>query len=388
MLSLVTSQPLSLFVTNLDPNAPGRFPPSMWLARADFDASNALQRVVNLTAPMEGVGYLSLSPNGSAMLIASQTKSMEEDVQTYVTSAYPSGGLSPPHLLFADDASQMALLSPCGARCTAVSTFHGIFAPDASLVFAFTLWQSDGEGFGSQALAVADAGGGGVRALTWTDAGSFNGLDIFDECPTPTTDASRILFTRSSDDGYSTALALVDTSSGNVSVLAQLPNLADSSGCPALLPGGDGFTVLFMGCSLPKCASTRRERRRRRGHAWRPRSAAAAAAARVNVENTEAYFTISIAPGIAPADIKATTLFQVPLTDTPDTEASYAITQCDAIHGSAGPDPLSCQGSDKTHSFFMRLLVEEGTGKTLVNSTNTFLYCITPRCSLTAVSPQ
>ena len=76
----------------------------------------------------------------------------------------------------------------------------------------------------------------------------------------------------------------------------------------------------------------------------------------------------------------------MPLTDTPDTLNSYAITQCDVVKNSPDADPLACEGSDATHSFFMRLQVNASTGATIVNSTNTFLYCMTPRCSLAAVA--
>ena len=37
--------------------------------------------------------------------------------------------------------------------------------------------------------------------------------------------------------------------------------------------------------------------------------------------------------GAAPEKLVFTPAFNVPLTDTPDTVGSYAITQCDQIHG-------------------------------------------------------
>lgn len=230
---------VSLFYGDLNPNGTQRFPMPMWVQRADFDASGALLARTNLTSALEGVGYFSVSSNGSTLLLATQTPSMEDDVQTYALDLSAAGARGAPRLLFSDAASQAALLAPCGGRCAAASTFHGAFAPDDSLVFAFTLWSPQGEGVGSQALAVADARGGGVRALTWTDAGEEGGLNIFDECPTVLAgDASRVYFTRSSDEGMTTFLAVAEVATGAVTVLSQLPEVAVSSGCPFALPDG------------------------------------------------------------------------------------------------------------------------------------------------------
>ena len=392
------SSPVSLFYGDLDPKSPPKFPMPMWVQRADFNSNGVLTNRVNLTSMLEGVGYFSVSSNGSTLLLATQTPSMEEDVQTYALDMTSAGAQGAPRLLFADSASQEALLAPCGGRCAAVSTFHGAFSPDDSLVFAFTLWDSNGEGVGSQALAIADAHGGGVRALTWTDAGPEGGLNVFDECPTVVAkDPSRIIFTRSVDEGMTTYLALADVATGNVTMLTQLPEVALSSGCPAALP--DGETVIYMTClqtdgsqCVEGAASrARAPRPRRRSPApWWGRGAAARAAGGGKVaageDDVYSYAQVRLPAGIKPAQVVATTVFNVPLTDTPDTLNSYAITQCDVVKNAPYADPLSCEGSDKTHSFFMRLAVNASTGATIVNSTNTFLYCMTPRCSLTAVA--
>ena len=80
-----------------------------------------------------------------------------------------------------------------------------------------------------------------------------------------------------------------------------------------------------------------------------------------------------------------TSTFNVPLTTTPDTIGSYAITQCDQIHGSADSKIITCQGADPTHSFSQLVLVDSATGANVsAISYDTFRACMTPRCSLLA----
>jgi hypothetical protein len=173
-----------------------------------------------------------------------------------------------------------------------------------------------------------------------------------------------------------------------------------SSGCPFALP--DGQTLVYMTClqtSGAQCiegarARPRAPRPRRRAPApWWGRGAAARAAAApaatarpVGEDDVFHYARVVLPAGAAPSAASAVPIFTVPLTDTPDTLNSYSITQCDVVKNALNADPLACEGSDKTHSFFMRLQVNASTGRTMVNSTNTFLYCMTPRCSLASVA--
>jgi hypothetical protein len=300
-----------------------------------------------------------------------------------------------------------ALLAPCAhlsPPCVETSTFHGTYSPDgATIAFAFRNWDQFGDGVGSQGIAVASADGSNVVVLTYNTSGPDGGLEVFDTCPTPTADASRIFFFRSDNQGSTTFPAVVDVATRAVTVLGAFPQFADASGCANYLPGvAGGYAVMYMGCvgSADECgfeaaagggaagggaaaAVAKSNHRARWGLPGAPAAGRRRRAQRAagGAPSPFSYYTVAMPPGSSPASWAPSAMFVVPLTDTPDTIDSYAVTQCDAIRGLGGSSPLSCEGSDPKRSFFARLFVDPATGKTSAES-DTFKACMGPRCTL------
>ena len=127
-----------------DPKTP------FWLASAAFDDAGAFVERTNITAPMNGMGYLSLSPDGRSMLFASERQVAGEpwsNVDTYTVSLKGEvrNVQQTPRPLFNDSS---ALLAPCAnftPPCSQVSTFHATFSADGKrVVFAYRAWSSIG----------------------------------------------------------------------------------------------------------------------------------------------------------------------------------------------------------------------------------------------------
>lgn len=71
------------------------------------------------------------------------------------------------------------LLAPCAPTCNQASTFHASWTPDgAHVIFAFRAWDRYGNAIGSQAIAVADADGTNIKALTYTQDGPDGGAFV------------------------------------------------------------------------------------------------------------------------------------------------------------------------------------------------------------------
>ena len=373
-----------------------------WIQTATFDAAGALvSPPADFTTELCGAGYLSLHSNGSALLFASMDLETPGNIGNVATYRVSLDKVAPqaPVAAFADTTP---LLQACGAAdCKTASTFHATWSiAGDSIVFAYRVWNEDDEGVGNQALAIADADGANLRPLTFTTDGPYAGINIIDMCPAPSRgDPGSVFFLRSPDQGMSTFAARVNVSTGAVDVFLALPEYAISSGCANFVETADGVTVLYMGCtsSLANCSFSARaaslpvlaERRDARA-AWGTanllasrggaEAAAAASAAGPSLYN---YGTVSLAPGSAPESLVFVPTFNVPLTSTPDTIDSYAITQCDQIHGSADSKLITCEGADPTHSFTQIVLVDSATGvNASAISYDTFRECMTPRCSL------
>ena len=183
-----------------------------WMKAATYDEDGGLQSVVNVTKPKDGMGYVSISGDGTKAMFASEMMQPQgwKNVETEIFELAPDGsaklGSTPKALLDGDSLS--ALIAPCATArpnpCTQVSTFHAIFTADSKqVVFAYRAWSGFGDGIGRQSIAIANVDGSGAKQLTYneTDAGDQ------DECPSITADGSTILFTRS--DGQHTTLVCV-----------------------------------------------------------------------------------------------------------------------------------------------------------------------------------
>ena len=196
-----------------------------WLASATFDEHGTPLGKRNITKPQDGMGYLSLSPDGQHALFATERPTSQgSNVDTFIV---PLNGSTSPRPLFK---SVDALLLPCAHStppCTQVSTFHATFSPDGEhVVFAYRAWSSLGVAKGSQALAVADVDGGNVRPLTY----DVEHASTQDMCPTllPAT-GGMVVFMRSLEQGFHKYIAILNTSSGEVSERRGWPEVGDGS---------------------------------------------------------------------------------------------------------------------------------------------------------------
>lgn len=376
-----------------------------WLQRAFFTREGALlEKPVDVTTEQCGMGYLSLHPlNKSTVLLATTdlvTPGNVGNIETYTVDLTLPLPIAP-RRLFTDIS---ALLLPCQAAlphpCVAANTFHARWTPDGqSIVFAYRAWTAEGDGIGNQALAISDASGANIRVLTFTTAGQFSGINIFDSCPSPSRDGSRIFFSRSEDQGASSYASLVDVASGEVSIMHHLPVIAVSSGCPNFVDTLDGVSVLYMGCngSVPDSGCTfagpAREARQVKASRSDPRAGWGDAsgqllgkhAALAEGEGIFTYGRVELTRGTPTSQLRWQPMFGVSLTSTPSSVDSYATTQCDQILGLAPakePAVLSCEGADPAKIFFQLTFVDASNGNATAVSRDTFSACMTPRCSL------
>jgi hypothetical protein len=382
------------------------FPMGFFLNRTYFDANgNELGGTVNITTIQNGMAYLALKPSQDSILFVTENAL---DANTYIYNVDISNPSAPgtPQILFSPEQLQ-PLLVPCFPNCTEISVFHPTWSFDGSQVyFAYRAWSDEGDGIGNQAIGVANADGTNMQQFTFTTAGSFGGVEIIDMCPTPLlNDPSRLVFTRTMDQGATTYMAVVDLTTGNITFLDSLPQFAPASGCSNFYPSADGVSVLFMGCiNASACGFSNaaeeeasiapiHKTKSAKEFAWGtvPSNKVAAASRKVNgarmLQDTPSpysYMYLTVPKGADPSTSTTTTLFNVPFTNSPDYDDTYAITQCDVVHGlqPASTGAFSCEGSDPTHGFFQRLFVDGTTGATSVISYDTFQVCMGPHCSL------
>ena len=378
-----------------------------WIQRAQFDQhGRKVTSPVDLTTQLCGAGYLSLHPWTKDLIFASMdlnNDGEEGNVETYKINLRGQEYPQTPSPFFKD---LSPLLNACSGQpsCVEVSTFHGTFSPDGSRVFfAYRVWDQDGDGIGNQAIATSNFDGSNVKPLTFTQAGSYNGINIFDSCPSPTLDPSHLFFIRSIDQGMSSFAAVADVKTGDVEMLLTLPEYAPSSGCPNFVEQRGGLSVIYMGCPANGTAAcsfsddqrkslfinvSRSDMRTTWGTANMGGSVGRVPSlGRPEMSppgNTSIFYYGQVDVKGDPTDLVFKSLFMVPYTNTPDTIDSYAITQCDAIHNADVPDFISCEGADLTHSFFQYVLVNYTSGDPIPETTSydTFRACMTPRCSL------
>jgi hypothetical protein len=199
-----------------------------WMKAATYDAGGALQSVVNVTKPHDGMGYVSVSTDGSKLMFASEMLQPAgwKNVETLIMDLAPDGSAKPgaiPKALL-DSGSLLSLIAPCSTHkpdpCSQVSTFHAVFTPDnKQIIFAYRAWDILGGGVGRQSIAIADIDGSNAKQMT------YNETDVMDqdECPSANADGSAILFTRS--DGEHTYLVVLDVKTGLTTARHDLPEM-------------------------------------------------------------------------------------------------------------------------------------------------------------------
>jgi hypothetical protein len=227
-----------------------------WMKAATYNEDGGLKSVVNVTMPKDGMGYVSISADGTKAMFASEMTQPQgwKNVETEIFELASDGSAKPsstPKALLDND-SLSALIAPCATAkpipCTQISTFHAIFTADSKqVVFAYRAWSRLGESIGRQSIAIANVDGSGAKQLTYneTDAGDQ------DECPSITADGSTILFTRS--DGEHTTLAVLDVKTGTTTMRHDLPEVPPGAGCPAWLGPASPNTFMWLGCTSGAC---------------------------------------------------------------------------------------------------------------------------------------
>ena len=410
-ISSSTSSSSSLSKPSLQCGGAGTMP--FWIQRAQFDSyGRKVSNPVDLTTQLCGAGYLSLHPWTKDLIFASMdlnNDGEEGNVETYKINLRGQDYPLTPSLFFKD---LSPLLNACIGQpsCVEVSTFHGTFSPDGQRVFfAYRVWDDEGNGIGNQAIAISNFDGSNVKPLTFTQAGSYNGINIFDSCPSPTLDPTRLFFIRSTDQGMSSFAAVADMKTGDVDMLLTLPEYAPSSGCPNFVELRGGVSVIYMGCPANGTAACSfSDSQRKSLFVNVSRSDMRTTWGTVNTGgsigqvkdlgrpqgmlsppgNTSIFYYGQVDLRGDSDNLVFNSLFMVPYTNTPDTIDSYAITQCDAIHNADVPEFISCEGADLTHSFFQYVLVNYTSGNPVPGSTSydTFKACMTPRCSLLSVT--
>ena len=355
-----------------------------WLASATFDEHGTPLGRRNITKPQDGMGYLSLSPDGQHALFATERPQPQgwSNVDTFIV---PLNGSTSPLPLFN---SMDALLQPCvhsTPPCTQVSTFHATFSPDGEhVVFAYRAWSSLGVATGSQALAIADVDGGNVRPLTY----DVEHVSTQDMCPTllPAT-GGMVAFMRSTEQGFHKYIAILNISSGEVSEQRGWPEVGDGAGCPAPL-GESSF--MYLGCDKPPCdvasgAHTGAYLDDGAAQSWGlpmrtpttgwPRQQSPV---RASSRSGWAQLKVDLLHGKATSP---TLMFPIGLTTAPGYVGVFRSSQCDQIWGNAKPanDSIVCEGADPKHLFFMKDFVNPASGEAARNDTGTLRSVMTPR---------
>lgn len=352
-----------------------------WIKSATYSAEGTLLTNVNVTAPLDGAGYVDRSPDGTRLLFATEVKQPMgwSNVDTLIVDLNADGSKASEPRVLLNDASKRELLKWCRSvkprPCTQVSTFHAQYTSDgASVVFAYRAWENEGDASGSQALAIADADGSNARCLT-CDAN----VQIMDMCPT-LGPAGTVLFTRV--EGSTETVAVLDVATLKVTVRTDLPLIPPGSGCPAWL--GDPKSpnsFMFLGCKGDECdqslataagnanaAAVGRVSVWDRPSRWGSRPTPAA------VGKDDALFgqykvTLNSAAASDHGSGRAELMFKIPTTAAPSHIGVYVTSQCDRVWGRPTNASIICQGADPTHLFFLKFGLDPTTGIAARNDT-------------------
>jgi len=347
--------------------------PSMpfWLARTTFDEHGTPLSRRNLTAPQDGMGYISIS-DGAHALFATERKQPQgwSNVDTFLVRL---DGSATPRPLFHDIEP---LLQPCRRDplpCTQVSTFHAIFTPDGKhVVFAYRAWSSLGDAAGSQALAISDVSGGQLRVLT-------SSRDVFTQDMCPTLLPARpelVVFMRSRHGGMRTSMAMLNITSSKLTTYDEWPAVGDNSGCPAP-SGSDGF--MFLGCAQRPCSvAAGDEHHIMVARRWGTTGMQPVA----DPHEHSGWAQLRVALDESGRAAWPTSMFPVGLTAAPGYVGVFETSQCDRVWGDALPEgnnSIVCEGADPQHLFFLKLFINPANGAPARNDTTTLRHVMTPR---------
>jgi len=144
--------------------------PHYWLGTVTYDDKGSILHRVNVTKPQNGMGYISVSPDGGQLLFATERMMPWGwmNVDTFLVDH--NNAPYPPNRVLLKDISGL-LKAYTNMGCTQVSTFHAVFSPDnKSVVFAYRAWTQLGVAVGSQALAISNADGtnDAHSRMTWS----------------------------------------------------------------------------------------------------------------------------------------------------------------------------------------------------------------------------
>merc|ERR1719221_1246122 len=183
----------------------------------------------------------------------------------------------------------------------------------------------------AQGLGMVRSDGTGAKILTHDSSvcpyGPCDGtkppeLGESDNCAKPLP-GNRAVFLRDN------RVAILDLQTGNVTVLDQVPVVADKSGCPSVDASGEH--VLYMGCSpADQCA-------------------------RPDGNFTLTYGTVAVSD-----TSRFSSSFKVNLVDSPNFDGTYGTAACAYDRGAAGS--ISCLGADAKSNEALQLGVDSKTG--------------------------
>jgi len=362
-----------------------------FLVKATYGADGGLKGKQNLTAPMDGMGYVSVHPGQAKLLMATERTLSQgwKNVDTFVVEAIDTATPAKP-TPWLSSTSELALLTGCTAAkpfpCTQVSTFHAQYTPDGKqVVFAYSAWTTLGDRVGNQALAVADADGSNAVALSY----NVSDTQTADMCPTVVGD--QLIFVRGLEQGMHDVIGQMPLSGGGTPrVLASLPASPAGAGCPAWLGAKDADSFMYLGCNSPcgddsesaeAVSAEEKERAMRWGESPRRKYASGSGSAAKNAPFSQMLVTLApdSAAGAAAAPVVAP-MFDIYTTTAPGYVGVFETSQCDRPHGAPwGNQSAICQGADPSHLFFMKFGVDAKTGVAARNDTDTVKAVMTPR---------
>jgi len=221
-------------------------------------------------------------------------------------------------------------------------------------------WTQMGDLAMAQGLATVKGDGTGARILTHDasvcpynktgcDGTRAPEMAEVDNCAKPLS-GNRAVFLRGPAAGLpGTRLAVVDLLTGNVTVLDQVPLVADTSGCPSVDASGEH--VLYMACTpYDQCIIPDGEGK-----------------------TIFTYGSVAISdPSRFVPD------FKVNLIDSPDFDDTYGTASCAYDRGSG--DSISCLGADKKSDEVLKLGVDPKTGSAAKTDDTAIPMCMTPEC--------
>jgi len=193
-----------------------------------------------------------------------------------------------------------------------------------------------------------------------------------------------IVFVHSSQP-FTSYIAVLNTTTGIVTEHTDWPVVGAASGCPASLGPKEPTAFMYLTYKMPSTPPESVP------HATgstleRLSSFSATRWGMPQVMNwpwakSEPCAQLKVTIGRARNQGVVKQMFPISLTDAPGIIGAHESSQCDRVWGADEPHNTSiiCEGTDKTHNFFLKFDVSPTTGVTARNETRTLRHVMTPR---------